>query len=84
MEVELTEKPSRKSIYGLGRTRSSHGYINILVSRNDPYYPMADWRGYVYEHRLIMAKHLGRCLDKKDLKHLSIGEARFRCMDSLK
>ena len=63
------EKPSRKSIYGLGRTRSSHGYINILVRPNDPFYQMADWRGYIYEHRLVMAKHLGRCLTGDEFVH---------------
>lgn len=69
MTTDLAKIPSRKATYGSGRTYSSHGYINILISPNDLFYPMADWRGYVYEHRLIMAKSLGRCLTKEEIVH---------------
>jgi len=52
-----------------GRCITTEGYIRIKVSPNDFFYPMADGRGYVLEHRLIMAQHLGRCLHKWELVH---------------
>lgn len=41
-----------------GRTIASNGYVLIKC----PGHPMADCRGYVYEHRLIAAQTLGRPL----------------------
>ncbi len=69
MTTDLTEKTTHKGTYGSGKTYSSHGYINILVRSNVPFYLMADWRGYIYEHRLIMARSLGRCLAKEEMVH---------------
>ncbi len=45
-----------------GGRRDSMGYIEILLSPNDFFYSMANKAGYVREHRLVMAKYLGRCL----------------------
>lgn len=45
-----------------GRIVRSDGYIGVYVPPNDFFYPMASKDKYVLEHRLIMAKHLGRCL----------------------
>jgi len=44
-------------------------YIMVHVKREDFYHIMADRRHYVPEHRLVMAKHLGRCLHKWELIH---------------
>lgn len=44
-----------------GRTRA-HGYVRVKLFLGDFFYSMAGKNGYVLEHRLIMAKHLGRCL----------------------
>lgn len=52
-----------------GRLIKAEGYILVLLARNDFFYPMAEKRGYVLEHRLVMAKHLGRCLHKWELVH---------------
>jgi len=52
-----------------GRYKDPNGYIFVWVSIDDSFYPMADCRGYVYEHRLIMAKHLGRCLKSYEVIH---------------
>ena len=51
---------------GIHRTR---GYILLRIYPSDPFYFMADGNGYVPEHRLVMAKHLGRCLLSKEIVH---------------
>ena len=53
----------------------SSGYILIWIGKGDFYFPMASKRapsnnyGYVTEHRLIMARHIGRCLQTFENVH---------------
>ena len=51
-----------------GRKKSKGGYIDIRVYPDNPYYSMAN-NGYIPEHRLVMAKFLGRLLDSKEIVH---------------
>ena len=44
-------------------------YIRVKLKPSDWFYSMADARGYVLEHRLVMAKHLGRCLQAWEIVH---------------
>lgn len=52
-----------------GRYKSSDGYILVKLQPNDFFYSMADHDGYVLEHRLIVAQHLGRCLLPWEVVH---------------
>jgi len=45
------------------------GYIKIKLFPDDFFYPMTDTNGYVFEHRLVVAKALGRCLHRWELIH---------------
>lgn len=49
--------------------RKRGDYIAILVRPDDPFYPMATKSGYVLEHRLVMARHLGRPLLRTEIVH---------------
>jgi len=56
-----------------GRIKNN-GYIVVKLSPDDFFLPMAMKGGhnkcsYVLEHRLIMAKHLGRCLQRWEWVH---------------
>jgi len=68
-----------------GLVPAGSGYLKMMVERDDPLISMADGAGYVLEHRLVMARSLGRQLlphetvhhingDKKDnkLKNLQL------------
>ncbi len=46
-----------------------HGYWMIRLYPGDFFYPMAGKDGYVREHRLVMAKHLNRCLLSWEVVH---------------
>jgi len=52
-----------------GRTVTGQGYIEIKLYPGDFFSPMADKTGYVLEHRLIMAKHVKRCLLPWEVVH---------------
>jgi len=45
------------------------GYISVKLQPNNPFYPMARKSGYIREHRYIMAKHIGRCLESWEIVH---------------
>lgn len=52
-----------------GGRRKSDGYIDILVREDNPFYSMANKQGYIPEHRLVMAQHLGRPLLRTEIVH---------------
>jgi len=60
---------SKSSNWKGGRMKSSQGYILARVFQDDFFYSMINNTGYVYEHRLVTAKSLGRCLQKWEIVH---------------
>jgi len=52
-----------------GRYKARQGYILVRLSPKDFYFPMANRRRCVFEHRLVIAKSLGRCLVKSEKVH---------------
>jgi len=52
-----------------GRFLDPKGYIRIRVYKTDKYASMLGHRRYVFEHRLVMAKHLGRSLTSEEIVH---------------
>ena len=45
------------------------GYTTVYLYPEDFFYSMAGKSGYVFEHRLVMAKHLGRLLHQWEFVH---------------
>ncbi len=61
---------NRKKNWAGGIHHSKAGYIEILLYPDDFFYSMASKHNhYVKEHRLVMAKHLGRCLQPFENVH---------------
>lgn len=52
-----------------GGSAITDGYREVKIYPGDPYFPMATKQGYVLEHRLVMAQHLGRCLEDWEIPH---------------
>ena len=48
-----------------GKTHNAEGYVLIKMENH----PFSNCRGYMFEHRLIMEKKLGRYLTKKEVVH---------------
>ena len=59
-----------------GRLKDGKGYIRIKLDSEDYYFAMTYKKGYILEHRLVMAKSLGRCLAKSEHVHHKNG---IRC-----
>jgi len=62
-------KGSQTSNWNGGRSKTPKGYVLVKIYPDNPYYSMANRYGYVYEHRLVMAQYLGRCLKVGEQVH---------------
>ena len=52
-----------------GRKKDNKGYVLIWIKSTNLYYSMCNSRNYILEHRLVMAKQLGRCLEFWEIVH---------------
>ncbi len=52
-----------------GRYKDGYGYVRVKLHTDDFFHPMRTKGGYVLEHRLAMAKHLGRNLHPWEVVH---------------
>ena len=52
-----------------GGRHKHDGYIYVWVSPTDFFHSMANCRNYVTEHRLVVARALGRCLQPWEVIH---------------
>jgi len=64
-EMKREKSPQWKG----GKHGNGHGYIIVMLQPDDFFFPMADAHHYIPEHRLVMAKHLGRLLQKWEPVH---------------
>jgi len=67
-----------------GRQKQNDGYVLVWLDSNDFLALMADHRGYVLEHRLVMARHLGRCLHHWEVVHHKNGVRDDNRLENLK
>jgi len=60
---------SRRGAKPLITQGKDKGYVLIRIYPDDFFYPMVNSNGYLPEHRLVMARHLGRCLQPWEWVH---------------
>jgi len=68
-KLSLRFRGEGSSTWKGGRTKTTSGYIEVMLQPDDFFCPMARLKGYVKEHRLVMAKYLGRCLHPWEVVH---------------
>lgn len=66
-----------------GGKQVRHGYVLVWVSPEDPMRCMAHQDGYVLEHRLVMARHLGRPLAEAETVHHIDGDRSRNVIENL-
>ena len=64
-----SSKKREDNYFWKGGVIESKGYYWHKIPINDPLFSMTNNHGYIAEHRLIMALHLGRCLTKEEVVH---------------
>jgi len=86
--VRLAHKLPRSqrcpNCYTKSEARLHGDYIHVHLPTSDPYFPMASISdGRVRIHRLIMAKHLGRCLRSIEIVHHKNGDKKDNRLENL-
>jgi hypothetical protein len=76
----IAHRGARNHAWRGGRVLGPRGYVFIKALQH----PMTDYRGYVLEHRLVMAAALGRSLDSNELVHHENGNRADNRLDNLR
>jgi hypothetical protein len=63
-----------------GRVITPHGYVLIRVGKN---HPLADVRGYAYEHRIVAEHKIGRRLNIGEIVHHIDGNKQNNSPDNI-
>jgi hypothetical protein len=63
-----------------GRVVASNGYVLIRVGKS---HPLADSRGYAYEHRIVAERKLGRSLNPGEIVHHIDGNKQNNSIENL-
>lgn len=69
IRILLTGRFCGNNNHWKGGRYNEKGYVFVKLSPDDFFYPMANHQGYVTEHRLVVAKALGRCLQSWEIVH---------------
>jgi len=79
-KMSKAQRGSKNYFWKGGRYQSIKGYILIWK----PDHPKTNNKGYIYEHRLIMEKHIGRYLTKDEVVHHKNGIKNDNRIENLK
>jgi hypothetical protein len=66
-----------------GKTSTSRGYVLVKPPEGFPFPEMINRRGYVREHRLVLALHLGRALERREVTHHRNGDRSDNRLENL-
>jgi hypothetical protein len=66
-----------------GRTTTGEGYVQCMVALDDPMASMRSRSGYVLEHRLVVARAIGRPLEPRETVHHINGDRRDNRLENL-
>jgi DNA-binding CsgD family transcriptional regulator len=75
--------PRRGATRGGGWWMTEHGYIQVTIPHGDPFASMANASGSIMEHRLVMARHIGRPLLAEETVHHKDGDRSNNGIDNL-
>lgn len=81
--TNLQRRGARHNQWKGGRFVDANGYIRVWIDRDDPLAIMADSQGYVAEHRLVVARKLGRPLTRSETVHHIDGNTQNNDPDNL-
>lgn len=68
--IRTRSTPRRAGRYRrVERRVTEHGYVRVRIPDDDALAPMRDTKGWIPEHRLVMARSLGRPIDRTESVH---------------